>query len=142
MKLIHYGSPKYKPELFKKVKNNLYRNKPEFGLWTSPIDSKYGWKEWCKEENFRDCNKDESFIIEINIDKMLVIDKEPDLKKIPFLKSKYSYISGIDFEKLVKQYDAIHLTIEGELSTRWLNENNLYGWDCECVLILNKSCII
>lgn len=46
----------------------------------------------------------------------------------------------IDFRKVSKDYDVIELTEEGHWKTR-LTSPGLYGWDVECVLILNFDCI-
>ena len=49
-----------------------------------------------------------------------------------------------DFEKVSKMFDAVYLTEEGQWKTRFSNNGctyNLYGWDCESLLILNFDCI-
>ena len=148
MKLIHYGSHKYLPELFNKIVNRKLRNKPEGGLWSSPINSTYGWKDWCKQENFRDCDKDKSFIFSLKKStRLLVIDSVLCLEKIIWIENSINYgsfLSEIDFEELSQRYDAIHLTKAGQIATEFIDcdNHNLYGWDCESVLILNQNCII
>lgn len=48
----------------------------------------------------------------------------------------------IDFKTMVqKGIDAIYLTEKGQWKTRLTFPRNLYGWDCETVLILNERCI-
>lgn len=37
--------------------------------------------------------------------------------------------------------ECIHLTESGQWNTRLTRPLNLYGWDCESILILNESCI-
>jgi hypothetical protein len=37
------------------------------------------------------------------------------------------------------EVDAIHLTERGEHETRLSQPYSLYGWDCECVLIMNPK---
>jgi len=44
-----------------------------------------------------------------------------------------------DYEECATRYDAIHLTDRGQWATRMTHPKNLYGWDCESVLILNKT---
>lgn len=51
--VIHYGAKKYRKDLVKKIRNQPFI-KPAGGLWTSPINSTWGWKEWCKANNFRE----------------------------------------------------------------------------------------
>jgi hypothetical protein len=139
MTLIHYGANKYDPTLVKPILNAWV--KPRGGLWTSPVDSEYGWKDWCEGENYGHCDESNSFRLQLKSDaRILKIDSLEDLLKLPMkdfngLPSKYP-----DFECLSKKYDAIWLTVDGQNETRHSFPNNLYGWDCESVLILNPNC--
>ena len=45
---VHYGAPSYDPELFQAIHNGGYYNKPEGGLWLSPVDAEKGWDKWCQ----------------------------------------------------------------------------------------------
>lgn len=65
IKYVHYGHTAFKPELFMEIKNQEMFVKPKGGLWASPIQSKFGWKDWCKSENFRVCNDENSFTFSI-----------------------------------------------------------------------------
>lgn len=53
---IHYGSDHFSMEKFKEIQNKLndhsWQNKPNYGLWASPVDAEYGWADWCKGEEF------------------------------------------------------------------------------------------
>lgn len=40
------------------------------------------------------------------------------------------------------KYEAIWLTAKGQSETHYSNPTNLYGWDCESVLIMNSKCVI
>lgn len=134
MNLIHYGSPSYDPTLFNPIKNRGFV-KPRGGLWTSPINSKRGWKYWCERESFRDCNENNSFKLVLNLDaRVFVINSLDDLKNAPLIGE------NIDFELLAKTHDAIWLTEIGLRETHLSYPINLYGWDCETVLILNPHC--
>jgi len=140
-KLIHYGSSKFDPDLFKGVENRKYWNKPRFGLWTSPIDSNYGWKDWCESEDFALSSLEKSYTVRLKkFSKVLTINNKADLDKLEWLSSMS--IIYPDFESISKKYDAIHLTEDGVWSTRLLcQEKSFNGWDCESVLIMNKECI-
>lgn len=46
---IHYGSANYEPNLVS-VPRHAINGKPDRGLWASPVDSEYGWVDWCKDE--------------------------------------------------------------------------------------------
>ena len=111
--------------------------KPQGGLWSSPINSNYGWVDWCKDENFGECETSFEFEIDANV---LIINSLDDLKQLPMI--KYKYGNYLDFEEIIQQgYDAIFLTERGQQNTR-MSTPNLYGWDCECVLVLNPNCIV
>lgn len=142
MQLIHYGSLSFDKKKFKKVKNSGWIKPIEGGLWTSPIDSNWGWSDWCKAEDFRKCDKDIYFIIELNKNSnILEIDSLQDLKEI--LKENYTFDliqrKVLNFEKLAEKYDAIWLTERGQINTKF-STPNLYGWDCESILIMNSNC--
>lgn len=53
---IHYGHTKFNIKKFDNIKNK-YGNKPDGGLWLSPVNSKWGWKDWCESERFKECNE-------------------------------------------------------------------------------------
>lgn len=149
MKLIHYGAKSLNRNKFKKVQNSS-RNKPKYGtgLWVSPINSSFGWKDWCTLEDFRDCKESNSFILNLKKSaRVLTIDSLEDSRKLfrYYVKATNKYTSYIDFEKLSKDYDAIFLTDKGQQETRfvWDEEKGveLYGWDCESLLIMNLDCV-
>ena len=145
MELITYDCGyKFVPELFNKITN--FKDKPRGGLWASPIDSNYGWKEACYERDI-DINPNESF--EFTCEGLfLVIDGVEDLKSM--LKTvvetvkcgddEYNFY-GWDFERLVDfGISAIHLTKNG-LNETAHSDPGLFGWDCECVLVLNPKTV-
>jgi len=139
--LIHYGSNVFNPELILPIENNNW-TKPCGGLWTSPINSNWGWKDWCERENFRECSKENSFTLKLyDWAKTCVINSVSDLKHLPYYSKSYGKINMryLNFEKIAKKYDTIWLTEKGLEKTMWSNPN-LYGWDCETVLILNPKC--
>ena len=138
--LIHYGSDKFIPEKVLPVKNdNWVKPKRDGGLWTSPIDSKWGWKDWNDCEQFRDCDEQNSFTVYLKPDaKIFVIDSLEDLKDAPLIDGYSKRV--LDFEFLAQKYDAIWLTEKGQNETHLSYPIDLYGWDCETVLILNADC--
>lgn len=52
---IHYGHRWFEKDLYTQIRNRKYFAKPFGGLWASNVNSKFGWKDWCKVEEFRDC---------------------------------------------------------------------------------------
>ena len=143
--LIHFGCAKYDVSKFIPVSNENWC-KPKGGLWTSPINSKWGWKDWCQTNNFRDCNFKNSFKIKLKeTTNVFIINTLLDLKNAPLVDCKIgnSYEKRhLDFEHIAKSYDAIWLTEKGQNQTHLSYPLNLYGWDCESVLILNPKCIL
>ena len=138
--LIHYGSDKFIPKKVLPVKNTDWvKPKKEGGLWTSPIDSKWGWKDWNDCERFIECDDRNSFTVYLKADaKIFVIDSLEDLKKAP-LREGYGK-KVLDFELIAQNYDAIWLTEKGQNETHFSYPIDLSGWDCETVLILNPDC--
>ncbi len=157
---ISYGLGEYDPDKFNIIENNKYNIKPSGGLWSSPKISEYGWINFCIDENYyKSGGFRTGFEFQLKPDsKIYIIDSFYDLIKVPY-KLKDPLYSGmsfnqnfIDYEEMAKEYDAIWLTAEGQYETRLPEMNglydfdghiiNLYGWDCESLLILRKECII
>ena len=140
MRLIHYGATQYDPKKFLPISDLPLHNKPKGGLWTSPVDSKYGWWNWCEDESFGDTTK--SFEVDFK-GTFFVIDSVDDMNKLPWIELKgFSFVS---FQALCANcftYDAIHLTEKGQNETRLTYPRSLYGWDCETVLVMNPDSII
>ena len=123
------------------INNQDYRNKPSGGLWSSPINSNFGWKDWCECEQFQLDRLETHFTFSFN-GNVLTINSPGDLYQMPWIATNEPFfIQYPDFEKLAKSFDAIWLTDLGQDSTRF-SKPNLYGWDCESVLIMNPTKII
>ena len=134
--LITYGcGTEFDPVKFKPIKNRDFI-KPDGGLWASPINSPYGWKEWCMEQEQGNLSSSFTFAFD---GKVLVIDSLEDAMRMPWL-TLFDCIQYPNFEQIAQHYDAIWLTTKGQVETRF-SEPNMYGWDCETVLILNPDCI-
>lgn len=140
--LIHYGSTVYDPSRVQSVQNQAFI-KPLGGLWTSPVNSDWGWRDWCKSEEFRDCEDKNSFHLRLHTwAKVYVIDCMEDLLRLPRRKMFEEFYKEIpNYELIAKDYDAIWLTERGQNETRFGNEIDLYGWDCETVFIMNATCV-
>ena len=137
---IHYGHKNFERNLFLPIQNGYFLSKPTGGLWASNIKAKWGWKDWCKSEHFRDCNTSNSFSFTLsNKAKILRITSAEQLKLIPQIKSNFPFLSWVlpDFEELAKEYDAIEVYI----SYSWKLYCDLYGWDCDSILIMNPDII-
>jgi len=112
--------------------------KPAGGLWTSPIDSEWGWKDWCELNEWGDLSS--HFCLRFT-GRVYVIDSMRAAKQLPWRKpSWYSRFAWPDYEA-IKGVDAIHMTVEGERATRYYGEPSFCGWDCETVWIMNPACV-
>ena len=137
-RLIHYGSSSFDREEFNPILHNGWV-KPEGGLWTSPVDSKYGWKQWCTMEDAFTETLTKHFYLNLTPEaRIYVIDSLEDLHQCPKCMGLLDQV--IDFPKMAREYDAIWLTTRGQQVTRYSFPMNLYGWDCESVLLLNAHC--
>lgn len=138
---IHYGHTSFNKDLFTKITNEVPMSKPKGGLWASDINAKYGWKDWCKSENFAECNKENSFTLTLSDSaNVLYIKSVKDLENLPKAQNKFGFTSWIvlDFEKLAESYDAIEVNISSDYNLYY----KLYGWDCDSILIMNPAVVI
>jgi hypothetical protein len=142
-------------EQFKDVTDDEHFIKPKGGLWTSPyiVDKGSEWISWCIDANFNITSKIEedcpiSFISLKDKARILVINSFDDLcntlseyKRTERQACLDKMDGGVmDFEKVMKDFDAIYLTSDGQWKTR-LTRPGLYGWDVETVYIMNKKAI-
>lgn len=143
-----------KKEYFKDVKNasEALPIKPEIGtcLWASIYTPE---EDYLSEWHEFVCNEMESILGEYESiykfklkpdAKIFTIDSRNDLylllSEYKLDNPKINYKTAIDFEKISKDYDAIHLTSNGQINTRF-GDYDLYGWDVDSLLVLNFDCI-
>jgi hypothetical protein len=133
--IITYGcGNQFEKEKFKPIKNRQH-TKPIGGLWGSPVNSKYGWWDWGKQNYFG--NFKSSFKLKYS-GNTLVINSYSDLSKLVWQDNVMKFIYAPDYEAMKKQgIDGIYMTEKGERRTRFA----LYGYDCECLLIMNMEAI-
>ena len=152
MRFIHYGSESFDISKFTPVQNRPLSNKPIGGLWASPLDAEFGWKEWCEGENFHTERLVSSFKFSLSSDsKVIVISKEKDTEALPLYIEKMAermmqrlgdamVIKPIDFKKLMADgVDAILFNASADWMLRY---GALSGWDCDSLLVLNPAVII
>lgn len=108
--------------------------KPTGGLWTATYrvdEHSSSWVDWCRVEEFGNVDACNWFILEPDpTANVYIIDSADDLTR---LGARYSVGFFLDFEELARQYDAIHLTDDGQWATRHTRPG-LYGWDVESTL--------
>ena len=143
---IHYGSKEFLKDKVSPIKNEKYFSKPKGGLWASPLDTNMGWRDWCKSEDFRECNEENSFTFALaDAARVLSIKQSSDLNDLPKIETDYFNKMYLDFEELTKQYDAIEVSISSsyDLDGDWHETlyYKLYGWDCDSILIMNPDIV-
>ena len=113
--------------------------KPKHGLWTSTWlgeEKVSGWIEWCRSEGFSTGAHRTWLLTPEPEARIAVVREMQDLKTLLNLyplhrgKSENHYMQYLDFERMARDFDGMHLTDAGQWETR-LTEPNLYGWDCE-----------
>ena len=145
---IHFGATNLCD--IEPIKNEHCFTKPLGGLWASPIDAQFGWKDWCLRENFCTGKLERSFIFKLKPNaKIIHIYSIDDLESLPQLQQETSSWTTLDFEKLADEYDGIELHLSEEKppkkkkTGRWnCLYFELYGWDCDSILLFNKDCIV
>ncbi len=141
--VIHYGRKHFNPFVFEPIRNVNYF-KPDGGLWTSPVNSNYGWIDWNKQYKWIFCDPSKSFKLRFYDNaKIMIIDGKEDLDELPtyiIRERGRGDVEYVDFKKLSKVCDAIWLTEKGVEKTESSYPVSLSGWDCETVLIMNKKC--
>jgi hypothetical protein len=157
--LLIIGKSSLAKDQFKPIQNIKDFVKPKGGLWTSPytLNSQYysAWHEWCSHEDFNSGLSKDSVVVELKENvRYFVIDSQQCLKDfidiVGECESEFSKTTGYKFavypnwEIAATIFDVVYLTQKGAWDTHIPFENreyNLYGWDCETVLVLNYDCI-
>lgn len=144
MRCITYGcGDAFDPAKFRPIKNSPYPvNKPEGGLWATPIGSDFGWLDCGAGDSIHGYEGCESFSFDYK-GRFFVIDCLEDYKKVPWRHRGVFdlFEQYVDFEKMEKMgVDAIHLTLQGMAETSY-SDPQLHGWDCETVLIFNPRLV-
>lgn len=150
---ISYGASKYDPAKFKPVDPlnswGIVVNKPTGGLWASPVDSKWGWADWCKSEEFKTDTLDKNFTFKLSPNaKIYVIDNLQDLIAVSdFENPRMDHMgTGINVERLMDEgYDGLYVTAKAVISFRYNvapGIKDLNSWDVESICVFNKDVII
>lgn len=136
------------------TKYRMARNKPFGGLWGTPTDEgSFGWTQWNERERFLAYDDDDyfEFVFKPNA-KIYVIKTKEDIARLPqqwdsqamrgkvdtlnySVAMQYGCEFYPDFERISQKYDAIEYHHNADTGSC------LYGWDCDCVLVLNPDAI-
>jgi hypothetical protein len=159
-KYIHYGSDHFDEGRFMPIKNDILMglsNKPLGGLWSSDKNAEFGWKDWCKSEDFylerlkkhfEFTLRNEARILRIDSCNILQSLPEVNIEILPstnkeifeMYNSRFSRLKKyfLDFECIAKKYDAIEVLISKDYNLYYA----LYGWDCDTLLVMNPDVMI
>lgn len=149
---ITYGKSKYDPQKFNEVRNIPLLGKPIGGLWASPIDTPFGWKQWCEDTKYNDCDLTRSFCFTLreNVN-VIQLNSVEDCRHLPMaqldpiFQPLTEYHIYPDFEKLKADgVDAVQFNLSADQSGNIIDGmySVLFGWDCDSILILNKDVIV
>lgn len=140
IEVVHYGAEVFDPSKVQPIENRRCFSKPSGGFWVSPIDTPYGWKDWCEAEDFHTPSLAKSVRLRLRGDVLIINSVQDASSKLRWINSEFHPYPC--FESLVGTgVDAIWLTLEGEQETRFYSNHSLYGWDCESILVLNPDCL-
>ena len=145
---IHYGHTEFEPDKINISNINSIINKPDGGLWASPVDAYFGWKDWCEAENFkRICDEENSLRFSLREgSKILKVRSEYDLLSLP---DKYKRDDMEDFRyfpfgKRV-QLDFETLKHDGFAAVEYKVGDccpSFEFWDCDSIVILDPDVVI
>lgn len=147
---IHYGSNQLFKDKVTEMKrlagSNMWINKPDFGLWGSPVDCEFGWKDWCESEDFRTDALDQYFVFKVKDGaKIFTVREDSDVSDYLYAQHLYTleYMfpprNYIDFDKIMKEYDGMELIHEGNYSS--LYYTYFYSWDVDSIVVWNPDVI-
>ena len=142
MAYIHYGHKQFDPGMFQKPQNVSYWNKPSGGLLASAEDAKYGWKAWNEVEEYRECREDNAFRFNLApTASILCVHSVAAALELPLQEDGVHHRGNkhYDFEKLIADgVDVIDFCVSADEGLYW----EMYGWDCDCILVLNPDVIV
>ena len=143
---IHYGAKHYDKSRVKPLTRHL-TDKPSGGFWGSPVDTDWGWKEWCESEDFRECREDNSFKFRLKPgSRIWYISKPEDTDGMPLdVSYGMDYLvlthgrGPFDFMILPSMHiDAVELSHDEDYMTM---HDMFYSWDCDSILVINPNCV-
>lgn len=144
---VHYGATAFDPLKGFPIKNERFWPKPKGGLWASRKNATFGWKDWCELEQFRECDPQNSFEFTLKDEsKLVIISTVQQLKRLPNAPCRFGLAYCIDFEKCLRSgIDAIELCWYGDEYKKDANGDlyqELYGWDCDSIVVLNPDAVV
>ena len=144
---IHYGSETFNPEklteqALSETRDSWLSQYKPCGLWGSPEDSRYAWKEWCTSEDFHTERLKTSF--RFSLDKTARVLRIHSMEDaIPYLVRNKAYDAlsinayTLDTERIESEFDAMEVIMDSDLY--W---NNVFRmWDVDSVCVWNPEVV-
>ena len=137
----------FDPESIETDLAGTFRNKPRMAWWGSPVNAGFGWKDFCKAENFmlNEYDFDRSSPILWTLkkgSKILKIDRiDEDVISYMVPDPEIGLYKVLDFKKLLANgFTAVELT-DGSIGHGFSNkyEAAFNLWDCESIVVLDPS---
>lgn len=159
MKILTTGIVKLEKDKFKNITNDkeCILNKPlSGGFWGSTylenyLKDKSFPSSWYKFAIHSGLGKNIKDAVIYSLTKSAKIYELDSVEKYDYLKENYSTTNtrykefiSVDWEKLSKDYDAFHLSLDMFYELRkfkYYRNMDFYSWDCESYLIFNFDCI-
>jgi len=118
--------------------------KPDKGFWGSPIDAKYGWKEWCEDEKFGNYDFDKPYYWTLSNGKILQIDWDEVRNAQTSNLSKYIVNNYLDWNKMLEDNIIAVQLMDSCIGHSFINvlESKFNAWDCESIVVLDKNKIV
>jgi hypothetical protein len=144
-KMVHFSKEPVELGLKKKYDQNLLLQDKPSGLWLSD-ETEYGWKKWCKAEEFKLDHLSHELVVEVDLSEVLWLrDKEMlRLFSIAFdvtgsfrPSSRHSWC--LDWKAVAKEHKGILISPyqwECRYELLWY-----YSWDCASACIWDLSAI-
>ena len=144
---IHYGADHFDENVFReKIQHPnefLSMYKPA-GLWGSPVDSEYGWKDFVLSEDFNVASLEKHFTFRLKKSaKVLHFYRFVDA--MPYLYYNGEFRSHcLDLAKIYRSYDAVELHITNDYArfkdvTLCMVFNM---WDVDSICVWNKDILV
>ena len=154
-KYIHYGitADEFDKKKVTERVNALF-SKPDRGFWASPVNTDWGWKDWCTCNDFRmDTDAfDKSFRFRIDkkakilrvrneddIMPFVIPDNDPFYKRLTWGRCKTSIGDRLDRDRLYETFDGMELFLS---ENYYMHEGIFNSWDCDSIVIWNPDVIL
>ncbi len=148
-----YGDKEFNKDLIRTHLKPNYANKPTEAFWGSPENAEYGWKEWCKSENYGDYNfdhpirwklKDGSKIYTINLKSVTTINGISKLSRYIIIPNELKSMIYLNYRQMRNDNIAAVELLDARVGHLFRNriEISFNGWDCESIVVLDPSKII